>query len=73
MHQFYYTFIGRSTTRALEVGVRKALGAERKQLIRQFWGEAFLVTVISVVIGYLQQLLYLNLSTLLLTGSCFSF
>jgi len=45
--------IGRSTTRALEVGVRKALGAERKQLIRQFWGEAFLVTVISVVIGLL--------------------
>jgi putative ABC transport system permease protein len=43
--------VGRSTTRALEVGVRKALGAERKQLIRRFWGEALLVTVISVVIG----------------------
>lgn len=43
--------IGRSTTRALEVGVRKALGAARKQLIRQFWGEAFLVTLISVVAG----------------------
>lgn len=43
--------IGRSTTRALEVGVRKALGAARKQLIRQFWGEAFLVTLISVVFG----------------------
>lgn len=43
--------IGRSTTRALEVGVRKALGAERKQLIKQFWGEALLVTLISVVIG----------------------
>ncbi len=43
--------IGRSTTRALEVGVRKALGAARKQLIRQFWGEAFLVTFISVVVG----------------------
>ncbi|MEP6927043.1 MAG: ABC transporter permease [Ginsengibacter sp.] len=43
--------IGRSTTRALEVGVRKALGAQRKQLIKQFWGEAFLVTIISVTIG----------------------
>ena len=43
--------IGRSTTRALEVGVRKALGAERKQLIKQFWGEALLVTVVSVVVG----------------------
>ena len=43
--------IGRSTSRALEVGVRKALGAERKQLIRQFWGEAMLMTLIAVIIG----------------------
>jgi putative ABC transport system permease protein len=50
--------IGRSSTRAMEVGVRKALGAERRQLIRQFWGEAFLVTLISVIIG-------LGLATLL--------
>ncbi|HYK46985.1 MAG TPA: FtsX-like permease family protein, partial [Parafilimonas sp.] len=52
--------IGRSTTRALEVGVRKALGAERKQLIRQFWGEALMVTMISVVIGLLAALILLK-------------
>lgn len=43
--------IGRSYTRAMEVGVRKVLGAERKQLIGQFWGEAFFLTLISVSIG----------------------
>ncbi|MDX2045294.1 MAG: ABC transporter permease [Chitinophagaceae bacterium] len=43
--------VGRSATRAMEVGLRKVLGAERKQLIRQFWGEAFLLTIISVIIG----------------------
>jgi putative ABC transport system permease protein len=43
--------VGRSATRALEVGVRKVLGAERKQLVPQFWGEAVLLTIISVIIG----------------------
>jgi putative ABC transport system permease protein len=52
--------IGRSATRALEVGVRKALGAERKQLIKQFWGEALLVTFISVIIGVAAAFLLLK-------------
>ena len=43
--------IGRSTTRALEVGVRKVMGAERPQLIRQFWGEALLMVLVSFAIA----------------------
>lgn len=45
--------IGRSSTRAMEVGVRKVMGAGRQQLVRQFWGEAFLLTLVSVIIGVL--------------------
>ena len=52
--------IGRSTTRAMEVGVRKVLGAERKQLIQQFWIEAFLFTITSVVIGFIIALIFLK-------------
>jgi putative ABC transport system permease protein len=48
---FIILSVGYSTSRSLEVGVRKVLGAERLQLTRQFWGEAFLLTLLSVVIG----------------------
>ena len=44
----------------MEVGVRKALGAERRQLIRQFWGEAFLVTLCAVAIGLVLAALLIN-------------
>jgi putative ABC transport system permease protein len=43
--------IGRSASRSLEVGVRKVLGAERQQLVKQFWGEALLITFIAFIIG----------------------
>jgi putative ABC transport system permease protein len=41
--------IGRASRRAREVGMRKALGAGRVQLMRQFWGEAILLSVLAVV------------------------
>ncbi|MBI2731617.1 MAG: ABC transporter permease [Sphingobacteriales bacterium] len=52
--------VGRSSSRAMEVGVRKVMGAERRQLIRQFWGEAFLLTLFSVVIGIVLAFVFLK-------------
>ena len=52
--------VGRSATRAIEVGVRKVLGAERQQLIRQFWGEALLVTFISLFLALGFSFLFLK-------------
>lgn len=43
--------VGRSMKRAKEVGIRKVVGAERKQLMFQFIGEALIVTMISLSIG----------------------
>lgn len=51
--------VGRSISRAKEVGIRKAVGAERKQLMSQFWSEALLITLISTIFGILLATLIL--------------
>ncbi len=51
---------GRSATRALEVGVRKVMGARKKQLVAQFFGESFLVTLIALLLGILLAFLLLK-------------
>ena len=43
--------VGRSVGRAREVGMRKALGAQRVQLMRQFWGEALLLSLIALAMA----------------------
>lgn len=43
----------RSVKRGAEVGIRKALGAARIQLIRQFYGESIVITLISISISIL--------------------
>lgn len=45
--------VGRSTSRAREVGMRKALGAVRGQLMRQFWGEAFILSSLALLLGFI--------------------
>ncbi|HAA15826.1 MAG TPA: hypothetical protein DCE41_30585 [Cytophagales bacterium] len=41
----------RATRRGKEVGLRKVIGAVRGQLIRQFMGESFLMTVLAAVLA----------------------
>ncbi len=41
-----------AATRAKEVGLRKVMGAERKQLVLQFLGETLLITLAAFVIGF---------------------
>lgn len=43
----------RSANRSKEVGIRKTIGANRPQLIRQFIGESIVITIAAVVIGLL--------------------
>lgn len=45
--------ISRSILRAREVGIRKALGAIRGQVMGQFWGEALVTCMISLILGIL--------------------
>lgn len=41
-----------TAARSQEVGIRKTLGAERKQIITQFWIETQLLVAISVAVGF---------------------
>ncbi len=41
----------RSARRAKEVGLRKVVGSQRKQIIRQFLGESVLISLISLVLA----------------------
>ena len=43
--------LGSSISRAKEVGVRKVLGATKRQIISQFWGETILVVGIALIAG----------------------
>lgn len=43
--------IGRSLKRAKEVGIRKVVGAVKRQLVIQFIGEAMIVTMFSLITG----------------------
>ena len=62
----------RATLRAKEVGVRKTIGAERKQIIYQLFSESLLTSIIALVVSILVQE-YLVKILAFLTGQNLSF
>lgn len=66
--------IARSFTRAKEVGVRKSIGANKRQMFLQIWGESLLICAIAFIIGLLIAYLLLpSFRTLFNTLLPFSF
>lgn len=50
----------RSARRAREVGLRKSLGSQRRQIAKQFFYESFLMTLGSLVLAIVLVILFLN-------------
>ncbi len=69
----WINYVNLSTARALdrshEVGIRKAIGASRRQLVFQFLTESVIVNMISVVIGILLYFFFLPYMASLLEKS----
>lgn len=66
--------IARSFTRAKEVGVRKSIGANKRQMFLQIWAESLLICAIAFIIGLLIAYLLLpSFRTLFNTLLPFSF
>ncbi|WP_026950266.1 ABC transporter permease [Algoriphagus mannitolivorans] len=49
----------RSSLRSMEVGLRKVMGADRSLLIRQFLGESFVMTILSMILALVLVVFFL--------------
>ena len=64
--------IARSSQRLREIGMRKTLGAEKKQLFFQFWSESFYMFIVATVVGIILSILLLdNFQTIFRTKASF--
>ena len=52
--------IAKSEQRLREIGMRKTLGAQKKQLFFQFWSESLLVFLVSIAIGFMLSFLLID-------------
>ncbi|APQ16980.1 FtsX-like permease family protein [Maribacter hydrothermalis] len=52
--------IAKSAKRLKEIGMRKTLGAHKKQLFFQFWSESLFVFLVSICIGVLLSFAFVN-------------
>lgn len=52
--------IAKSAQRLKEIGMRKTLGAQRKQLFFQFWSESVLVFIVSIAFGIVLSIVLLD-------------
>ena len=50
---YIYLLTANATTRAVEVGIKKVIGATRKQLAWQFFSESILILIFSLLISFL--------------------
>lgn len=63
--------IGRAESRTMEVGLRKTLGAIKTQLMRQFWGEAILFSLLALLTGIMLVEVFLPVFNTLANKSLF--
>ena len=61
--------LGHSTQRSMEVGIRKVLGAHRGNLMRQFWGETLLMSLLALILGLALAELFLPVFNDLMGGA----
>lgn len=56
---------GRASRRSVEIAIRRTLGADRRGLLRQFWGESVVTVAFSMLAGLVLAVLFLPLFNLL--------